>query len=95
MGISPVWSLGIVTRLEAKVKAVVGSLWALRKAQGRALEKSWEMAPKLDRLLADSCYVYDGVILGADVGDVPGVGAKVENIVGCCVGDGFGPNEDV
>jgi hypothetical protein len=36
-----------------------------------------EKALKLDRLLNDSCYVDDGFILGAVVGDVPGVGAKV------------------
>ena len=36
----------------------------------------------------------DGVILGAVDGDVPGVGSKVEDVVGCCVGDGVGPNVD-
>lgn len=39
---------------------------------------SWGKALKFDRLLTDSCYVDDGFILGAVVGDVPGIGAKVE-----------------
>ena len=37
----------------------------------------------------------DEFILGAVVGDVPGVGAKVEDNVGCGVGDGIGPIVDV
>ena len=55
----------------------------------------WEKALKLDRLLADFCDVNDGVILGAVVGDVPGVGAKVDNNVAGCFGDGIGSNPDV
>jgi len=55
----------------------------------------WEKALKLDRLVADFCYVDNGVILGTVVGDAPGVGAKVEDIVGCCIGDGAGPIVDV
>jgi len=67
----------------------------MMKAQGRALEMSWELPTKLDRLLADFCYVDDWIILGAVVGDAPGVGSKVEDNVGCCVGDGVGPIVDV
>ena len=43
---------------------------------------SWEKALKLDRLLTDFCDVDDGFILGAVIGDVPGVGAKVEDNLG-------------
>jgi len=36
-----------------------------------------------------------GLSLVRFAGDVPGVGSKVENIVGCCIGDGVVPNVDV
>ena len=77
------WECGLVT------------LWASNTALGRALEISWEKALKLDRLLADSCYVDDGVILGAVVEDDQGVGTKVRDIDACCVGNGVGPKLDV
>jgi len=73
----------------------LATLWASNKALGRTLEISWQNTLLLDRMLADFYYVNDGVILGAVVGDVPGVGGKVAVNVVYCVGDGVGPNVDV